>query len=1067
MKMFYKLNVFLVVALLLIGMLFASCKNGQSTASVPAAEEEVSLNGIWKFYTIYGEGSNYMNIRQTESDLVVDNADDNVEVQGTWKVSTEEARGSKFHGKDYRVHYFSVTDLKGGNKADSSYVRFFPNFKKSGYYEVFTKYPFSSHLTAQYNIRHADGITTKYQSQRVVCGEWVSLGIYDFNQVDNNYVELTAIVSGAVAADAVMFREISEEKYLRAKSEPDQVYLKDFDDSEWYDLTVPGHWGMINGFSNYTGIGWYRKHIDLPASWQQASGKRYYLKFGGVYHLSKVYLNGQYIGMNRGGFTPFEFDVTDALNFDGENVIAVQADNSAIVGATWNWGGIIRDVTLTQANDVRIDYQYMHAEPNLETGSALLTLKVTIENSATEKRSIDLSSSVLDELEIATLSGSITLDPNSKKEIELQTTLTPETVELWHFDKPKLYQVQTRISENGRMLSSQTDHFGIRKVELTDSQMLLNGEPVRLAGFNRVSESRYWGSSEPLQVLERDVDLMKESGANFMRIMHGNQNEKLIELCDRKGILLFEEINVRDLDNDEFRANYYPVAKLEREKGVKLNSEEEEILMLDEPYVMLREEHSVEVAEKNYLLAKYWLKGMIERDINHPSIIGWSVGNELNNHFEYGREMIEYVKEELDPYRLVTCVSNSGQKEEYTPETDPNTFSDLIMHNMYTWQGQPQEILDALRTKWPDKPIFISEFGFGPYPTTGQDVDVPEISEWMNHYRHKNEYVIGTSMWTFNDYRSAYAGTTAEENRVWGVITTWREKRRLFDRIQREHAPVKDLEVSDIDFTNGTVKVRMPVRGASDYPSHTIRDYQLEYELRDTSGKIVYQNALDLPTITPDDEEWSGELTWTDLPTDILDLTLRLKTPTGYTRLAKTISFQRAITPQIREVIAGKNAARVFFDQVPNASEYYVTYTEGTESMQSEKTIADFIDITGLKTGRAYEVALVAVNDKGDSKPSEAVKVSLSEKVLPPIIWDAFITDGKLVIGYSSDFTDGDYTVRYGTDPDNLDKTFTSNVRGMMSIDLADEEKVYFQIKRNTNQQESEWSTVWTARASN
>ena len=76
---------------------------------------------------------------------------------------------------------------------------------------------------------------------------------------------------------------------------------------------------------------------------------------------------------------------------------------------------------------------------------------------------------------------------------------------------------------------------------------------------------------------------------------------------------------------------------------------------------------------------------------------------------------------EVITYRLVTCVSNSGQKAEYTPETDPNTFVDIIMHNMYRWQGEPQEILNTLRTKWPDKPIFISEFGFDPFPSTALD----------------------------------------------------------------------------------------------------------------------------------------------------------------------------------------------------------------------------------------------------------------------------------------------------------------------------------------------------------
>jgi len=478
-------------------------------------EEELSLNGNWKFHAIYGEGSNYLNIQKATGDIVIDNNDPNVEMTGN----------SKFYKEDYQQHNFTLTNLKGADKSDSSYFRFYPQFKKSGYYEAFTRYPFSSHLTSQYNVKHAQGVTTRFVSQRVFCNEWNSLGIYEFNNADQNYVELTAIVSGAVAADAVMFRKIPKEKYLKAKEEPHQVYRSDFDDTDWYDLKVPGHWGMNNYFSNYTGKAWYRKTIDLPTDWKKDSHNRYYLKFGGVYHLAKIYLNGKFIGKNRGGFTPFEFDVTDALNFYEENVIAVQADNSALVGATWNWGGIIRDVSLTKNNDVRIDYQYIHAEPNLTIGTAELKLQVRIENNSNDKKTVSVDASIIDKIEIGTFHRTMDIDAHSTKDIYLETSLPSENVELWHFDNPKLYQIQTAISEDKIVLSEKENNFGIRKVEITDSKLLLNGEPVRLAGFNRVSESRFWGSSEPYDVLEKDVNLMKEAGANFTRILKKSMSE--------------------------------------------------------------------------------------------------------------------------------------------------------------------------------------------------------------------------------------------------------------------------------------------------------------------------------------------------------------------------------------------------------------------------------------------------------------------------------------------------------------------------------------------------------------
>ncbi|GHC67540.1 glycoside hydrolase family 2 TIM barrel-domain containing protein [Roseibacillus persicicus] len=1046
-------------SLLILLILLATLSLVSTAWGTEQTEEKLPLNGDWKFYAIYGEGSNYMQIQESETDLVIDNKNPNVEAKGSWRSLQQGERNSKFYGEDYQQHSFTLTSLKGGNKEDDSYFRFYPKFEKSGYYEAFNFYPFASHLTTQYNVKHAGGITTQYLSQRVFCNEWNSLGIYRFDKDEENYVELTAIVSGAVAADAVMFREISEEKYLQAKQEPDQVYRRDFDDADWHDLEVPGHWGMLNEFSNYTGKAWYRRTIELPDDWKKQPDERYYLKFGGVYHLSTVYLNGKLIGKQRGGFTPFEFDVTDALDFDGKNVLAVQVDNSAVVGATWNWGGIIRDVSLTKNHDVRIDYQYIYAEPDLTTGAAKLTLKVRIENNSSETRTIKVDSRIKDGEEIAALKGSIQIEPNSQEDVVLETVLDPSLVKLWHFDHPKLYQIETTISESEKLLHRKDDHFGIRKVELTDSQLLLNGEPVRLAGYNRVSEHRYWGSSEPLHVLEEDVDLMKEAGANFMRIMHGTQDKKLFDVCDRKGILIFEEANVRDLDNDEFRANYYPVAQLEKEKGITLNPEEEEILILDEPYVKLRDEHGAEVTEKNYFLSKYWLKGMIERDLNHPCIIGWSVGNELNNHFEYGKAAMAYVKEELDPYRLVTCVSNSGQKEEYTPETDPNTFVDLIMHNMYRWQGEPQEILNTLRTKWPDKPVFISEFGFDPFPSTALDGDKEIFSEWTNNFRDKNEFVIGTSMWTFNDYRSAYAGTTAEENRVWGVINSWRQKRRLFDRIKKEHASVKGIEVSNLNLETGTADVSMPIRGERDYPSHAMRGYKLRYQFTDTKGKVTFSDAIALPDIQPTDGEWNGSIKWEGDQSDALDLTLSLIAPTQYSRLDQTISFQNALTPEISEVLPGKNSVRVLFDAVPNATEYFVTY-EGSdgEVHESYKTIENRIDVEGLEEGKSYSFRLLALNDKGNSEPSTAVKATVGKNELPPIIWDSFITGDKLVIGYSSDFDDGDYTVKYGASQDNLNQEFVSNVRGMMSIDLQGQDEVFFKMKRGVESGESHWS---------
>ncbi|WP_152285449.1 glycoside hydrolase family 2 TIM barrel-domain containing protein [Flavicella marina] len=974
--------------------------------------DEISLNGIWKFNTIYGMGSNPLNIHEKPTDILIESTDkENVKVSGSWTVKKTGQRRSVFHGNDYLSRWFK------GDESSQCYVRFKPKVKKEGYYEALVIAPFVSHMTAQINVNHADGKHTTHLSQRINCGEWISVGIFKFKPSDNNYLEITAITDGEVAADAVLFRPIPEEKYKKAKQQPKQVFLPTYDDSDWNELKVPGHWGMLNSYSNYNGLGWYRKEFKVPKSWSSDSCSKYRLQFGGVYHVAKVYLNGTFIGRHQGGFTPFEFEVGKNLNFSENNILAVEVDNNFIVGATWNWGGIIRDVKLVKNNNLRIKNQYIHAEPDLEKGTASIELKVNVENKSNQIKSITIDAEISNPKKLLSLTKTVKVPGNQKSEIIFTGELSAEEVKLWHFDHPELYTIHTSISEGENILDAKTNSFGIRKIELTESKLLLNGEPVRIGGFNRVSEHRYWGSSEPIEILEKDIDLMKEAGANFMRIMHGTQNKKLIELCDKKGILLFEEVNVRDLTNPEFTAPEYP-------------------------------------------LIKSWIQGMVERDINHPCIIGWSVGNELTNHKSYAKKMIEYVKK-IDPHRLVTCVSNSGQKEEATRETDPNTDVDIIMHNMYRWQGKPLDIINKLRSEWPEKPIFISEYGFDPYPSTSLDGDQEIFSEWHELWRGRNEFVIGTSLWTFNDYRSSYAGTTAEENRVWGLVNVWRQKRRMFNRVSKELSPVKDIQVTNIDFEAKNAEILIPIRGLNDYPSYVLNGYSLNWELRNINGKIIDQNLKNLPTIHPEDTSWDGEISWKNISKELLDLKIQLIAPTGYVRFEKIISFSTPKAPIITAVDLGNNSLRINFEKVPGALEYLVRYkNESGKTVESQKTITNSIEIKGLKNSETYTVSVIAINEKGESPSPKPISITPNGKLLAPKVWDAFIRDQKLIIGYTSNKEDDYYVVNYGNDENNLDKEFKTNVRGMMTIDLKNETTIWFKIKRIIANKSGNWSQV-------
>lgn len=966
--------------------------------------DTLSLNGYWKFNTLFGEGSNYLDIKPEANDIVIDNRQTELlETKGNWQVSTNAERESSCWKEDYLRRYF--------NNGDSAYIRFKTKVPQSGYYEQFIYYPFGIHLTAQINIKHAEGIATRYISERNRTNQWISLGIFKLNKGENNFIEVTAVTPGQVVADAVMLRPVKEEDVLKAQTEKKQVYRQDYNDSQWYNLKVPGHWGMINKFSNYTGKGWYRKEFTLPENWRPKPDERIRIKFDGVYHVARVFLNGKFIGQHRGGFTPFEFDITKDLKFGQKNMLAVEADNNYLVGATWNWGGIIRDVYLLKNKIVRISYQYIRAEPDLETGTAAVTLNVRVENNSSKKRNLQIHADLANNKHVGTLNGNIQVEANSIIETEMTTSLEAKDVKLWSFDSPNLYRLNTFIRENGQILDKRSDNFGIRQFKVTNSQMLLNGEPVRLAGFNRVSDHRYWGDSEPQELIDLDMKLMKNAGANFMRIMHGTQNKKLIDACDKEGIMIFEEVNVRELTNPEFTAPNYP-------------------------------------------LVKQWLTKMIERDVNHPAIVGWSIGNELSDHYNYVKTIIPWVKKNLDPSRLVACVSNTGYKKNDNRENDPLKYSDIILQNIYQ-KNHGKVVMDVIRKRWPEKAQFISEFGVQRFTTPDLDNDLPGLNTWNNEMRGKRTYVTGASMWTYDDYRSGYSQTLPSENRAWGIVNAWRQKRRSYQTVQKENSPVKDIVVENLDLNNRQARVSIPIRASNDDPCYTMRNYRLAFVFYDKNGNTELETFQKLPDLHPDDAPWEGTVEWASMPHQPFSLEIKLLTPKGYTRYVKTISFEVPTQPIIRQVIQADGAVRVTFDKQFGAHEYYAAYNE---TQKTAKTIGNYIDINKLENGKTYRIQLIACNDKGESTASPTVEAIPEKKQLPPIIWKGMIRDNKLIVGYSGEKEDEKYTVEYGSYPDKLDKKLSTNVRGMLTTELDGEKTVFFRLKRTTENGESSWS---------
>jgi beta-galactosidase len=575
----------------------------------------------------------------------------------------------------------------------------------------------------------------------------------------------------------------------------------------WNSIAVPGNWDTLPAYSIYKGKGWYRREFVAPEDW---SGKHIRLKLDAVYHDATVTLNGKELGTHIGGYTPFEFEVTGVLKFGATNSVTVCADNTYRRGAWWHWGGISRSVTLIANNDARIVWQHIRTEPDLKSGEAKLFVRYKLANSGGKTVEASLAATIDGEKEPA-LTKSVSLPAHAEVEVEAATTLPKSRVRLWDFDHPNLYVLKTQLAADGKTVHEQSDRFGTRKVELTEDSLLLNGERVRLCGFNRVSDSRQFGNTEPDELVKADVDSMKRAGANLSRLMHFPQAPNLLDYLDEKGMMIWCEIPVWGGD-DSFITN------------------------------------------KDLSLPRQWMREMIERDYNHPCIIGWSVGNELRNHFNYVSNLMDYTRT-LDPHRLVTHVSNSGAGGHATRTNDPITISPITLYNTYSYNKNAATIVHA---KWPDKPIFFSEFGikqFGGSP----DSRIAGLEDMFRLAIEGNPYVIGVSLWTFNDYRSDFSGTPPSGNREWGIVTEDRKPKAAFEQVRKLFSPVHSLTV-----TNGFI--RLEPRTPDEVPSFTLRGYKLKW----IGGEIS------LPELKPGDAAWTSDAKVK--PGTIV----KLFTPTGY-----------------------------------------------------------------------------------------------------------------------------------------------------------------------------------------
>ncbi|NLE45172.1 MAG: hypothetical protein GX620_10655 [Chloroflexi bacterium] len=502
-------------------------------------------------------------------------------------------------------------------------------------------------------------------------------------------------------------------------------FSPEYDDSDWMCTRVPGNWDtIVPELFGYSGLGWYRTTFSVDPGWH---GRRVVIRFEGSNYATRVWLNGQDVGTHEGGFTPFEFDVTEAIEWDGANTLAVEVDNRACLGRIpnsltgwWNYGGIYRDVVLCSIPALFIADTNVRAEPSLN-GEGLLSVTITVDGEPP-------ASDVGIHLRVACDGKAVDLQGDADATLRWGQACSFDVswpgARLWSLESPTLYTLLVTLTDNlsGQIIDELPTTFGVRQFELRSDGFYLNGEPLVLKGVNRHEEYSGTGRVDPGGVLESDLLRIRELGCNMVRI-HYPCEPSFYELTDRLGLLAFVEIPFWQIGN--------------RELGE-----------IGDPAVVAAAKRQISV--------------MVSELRNHPSVAIWSVGNECASDTEEGRttisELIDYTRK-LDTTRPITYVSHKRE------ECKCLDLGDFISLNEYYGLrlDDLRAMLEGVHRQQPHRVILMTEFGHeavrGLLGTArGSEQQQAEVIARQWELFQSLDYIVGGLIWSWADYWHLPAG---------------------------------------------------------------------------------------------------------------------------------------------------------------------------------------------------------------------------------------------------------------------------------------------------------------------
>jgi beta-galactosidase len=499
-----------------------------------------------------------------------------------------------------------------------------------------------------------------------------------------------------------------------------------FNDSDWRKIELPHDWsaedlpnqkvdsiqgpffrtspsGPFDGFIS-SGIAWYRKTFKVN---KEDQGKTVYVQFDGVYMNAEVWINGHHLGKQPYGYIPFYYDLAPYLLPAGkDNVIAVKVRNQGANSRWYPGSGIYRHVRLTIVNPVHVDVWGVYVTtPKVSKKSTDVQIATTIKNTANKDAVLTVVTQLIDAKGkiVGTTKNNATVTAGKKS--ESNQTITISNPKLWSVETPNLYRAKVTVYTNGNIELDQVNQiFGVRDIKIdVKNGLTINSVNVKLKGGCIHHDNGPLGAISVERAEERKIELLKANGYNAIRCSHNPPSQELLEICDRLGMLVIDEA---------FDA--WEVAKF---------------------------------ADDYHLYFKEWwnrdLTSMILRDRNHPSIILWSIGNEIRERgdsagVEIGKMLKKRVNE-LDNTRMVTeaiCdfwdARNTRNWDEHTPEMfgilDVAGYN--YMYNKYESDHQ----------KYPNRIMLGTES----HPKS-------VLENW--NLIEKHPYLLGDFVWTAIDYR--------------------------------------------------------------------------------------------------------------------------------------------------------------------------------------------------------------------------------------------------------------------------------------------------------------------------